>query len=118
MAKLNPVAQKWVEALRSGKYEQATKRLRQGNRFCCLGVACDLYATEHDKQWDRTYFDGEYAVLPQSVQKWLGLKTDIGGCTSEWRCLSDENDHGATFDEIADLIEQHADELFVQDGAQ
>ena len=116
MSQLNPVAQKWVEALRSGKYQQTRNALRNGNSFCCLGVACDLYASETGLQWNGRYFDGETDVLPQSVKKWLQLKTEIGDCNSGWGCLSDENDHGATFEQIADLIEKHADELFV-DGA-
>ena len=48
---LNPNAQKWVDALRSGEYKQTRGALRgddEGNepKFCCLGVACDLYAKE------------------------------------------------------------------------
>lgn len=31
-------AEKWAAALRSGEYKQGTGRLRQGDRFCCLGV--------------------------------------------------------------------------------
>jgi len=42
MKKLNPVAQKWVKALRSGKYKQGRNRLRKKDRFCCLGVLCEL----------------------------------------------------------------------------
>jgi len=30
--------QRWIEALRSGKYKQCTGRLRIGDRFCALGV--------------------------------------------------------------------------------
>jgi hypothetical protein len=33
---------KWLEALRSGKYEQARGELRGGDKFCCLGVLCDV----------------------------------------------------------------------------
>ena len=33
---------KWLEALRSGKYEQTQGTLRDGDAFCCLGVLCDL----------------------------------------------------------------------------
>jgi hypothetical protein len=48
------IMQRWVKALRSGKYQQGTERLREktatgraSRRFCCLGVLCDLYAQEH-----------------------------------------------------------------------
>lgn len=33
---------KWLEALESGRYRQATHRLRRGDSFCCLGVCYDL----------------------------------------------------------------------------
>lgn len=33
---------KWIRALRSGKYAQGTSYLRRADKFCCLGVACDL----------------------------------------------------------------------------
>ena len=43
---MNENVSKWVAALRSGEYGQARGRLREGNRFCCLGVACDVYMKE------------------------------------------------------------------------
>lgn len=84
---------KWVEALRSGNYKQGKGALRvtQGrklspseDRFCCLGVACDLAEREgvmldvgftplpHDGVWDVSY-DGDHLELPEAVQDWLGI---------------------------------------------
>jgi hypothetical protein len=40
---------KWVEALRSGKYNQGMGRLRSGDRYCCMGVLCDVVI---DGKWD------------------------------------------------------------------
>lgn len=39
---------KWVEALRSGDYEQGETRLYTGstNQFCCLGVLCKVVGLE------------------------------------------------------------------------
>ena len=34
--------QKLVDALRSRKYKQGVGRLRIDDKFCCLGVACDI----------------------------------------------------------------------------
>ncbi len=40
---INPLAQKWIAALLSGKYEQGTKCLHSAdNKFCCLGVAAEV----------------------------------------------------------------------------
>lgn len=44
----------WIEALHSGKYQQAYGKLRRNDGFCCLGVACDIY--NHD-QWRATSAD-------------------------------------------------------------
>ncbi len=32
-----------IAALRSGKYKQGRAALHEGDEFCCLGVACDLF---------------------------------------------------------------------------
>ena len=36
------IADKWVEALRSGKYKQGKSALKKDDSFCCLGVLCDI----------------------------------------------------------------------------
>lgn len=42
-AKMDPALKaNWVEALRSGEYEQARGALSDGNGFCCLGVLCKI----------------------------------------------------------------------------
>jgi hypothetical protein len=32
------IKQRWIEALRSGEYEQTQGRLRDETGYCCLGV--------------------------------------------------------------------------------
>lgn len=46
--KMDPeLKQKWVDALRSGKYKQGNGWLRdEKDRYCCLGVLADVMATE------------------------------------------------------------------------
>lgn len=34
--------QRWLAALRSGKYRQAREALKTYDSYCCLGVLCDL----------------------------------------------------------------------------
>ena len=43
---INANAAKWLDALRSGKYRQASESLRTNEGYCCLGVACDVYHQE------------------------------------------------------------------------
>lgn len=40
------LAEKLVEALRSGDYEQTRFYLRYDGGFCCIGVMCDVYRKE------------------------------------------------------------------------
>lgn len=40
------IKNKWLEALRSGKYKKGSGRLRdEKNNYCCLGVLCDIMPT-------------------------------------------------------------------------
>ena len=124
--KMNPeVKQKWIGALRSGKYEQGTEKLRSVSGYCCLGVLCDLYAQEHNTEWefrgneetnlqpqDYWYFDKESEFLPESVMKWAKLfrnrmlrMEDDDEMFEVNEEVSTLNDEGYSFSTIADLIE-------------
>lgn len=115
--------QRWIQALRSGGYKQADGVLRNGDKFCCLGVACDLYAQDHpDAHWgDRLPFaefyedgesDGYNDLLPPAVRDWLGLRTYGARWFDGALSLAQMNDEGATFTEIADVIEREPKGLF------
>ena len=123
---LNANAQKWVDALRSGKYTQTRGALRsdEGNnpKFCCLGVACDLYAQEVGGSWgpmeQRGYVkftDPEDNVasdfLTPAVTKWLGLLWDNGGNVKH-SLLRLNDSYKYTFAQIADHIESQPEGLF------
>lgn len=112
----------WTAALRSGKYQQGAGQLRQEDYFCCLGVLCDLYREHVDPSmgWDphRLAFrvpkdedgDGTYIALPpEVVTDWAGLGSIRGeyGDDDEAGILTEHNDGGMTFAEIADIIEKH-----------
>ena len=122
--KLGPRQQRWVEALRSGSYTQGQEALHAGNAFCCLGVACDVFKDELSlsvKSEDGiVHYDGQALVLPTAVKEHLHLAHKSGipkskkGYTSLSMQLSALNDSGASFEEIADTIEQYADEYFTE----
>lgn len=107
--KLDPeVKEKWLAALRSGEYEQGDGQLCYNGKFCCLGVLNDVldlgypegygYLTDAPRA-TRDRFKGKYGIdlgvgaliLPEDIQ-------------SE---LAHMNDHGRTFAEIADYIEEY-----------
>ena len=120
---LNPeqARAKLVEALRSGKYEKGIEALRREDRYCCLGVACDLYKKHEgigDWEWDEFQsswsFLGDIESLPQKVMDWLGFKDETGALIDDIEerslrlsSLMDLNDNecGMDFPGIADVIE-------------
>ena len=121
--KLGPRQQRWVEALRSGKYEQGHEALHAGNEFCCLGVACDVFKDELSLSVELEdgiiFYNGQARVLPTAVKEHLHLANKSGmpktmGYLQISKQLSALNDSGASFETIADTIEQYADEYFTE----
>jgi hypothetical protein len=100
------IAQKWVKALRSGKYKQGQKALKYHNkgvtRHCCLGVLCELYQQDKKQKQQKplkttevtpqdaclflelsprgraVQFANDSTELPPSVARWAGLHTHDG----------------------------------------
>lgn len=115
---LGPNQRKWVEELRSGKYQQATQALCRGGAYCCLGVACQMMGLQsrpgaihildenaEDVLTDVLIFGGETTSAPDEVVEHLSLRTSVGGDAEDNVCLAEMNDEGATFAQIADAIE-------------
>ena len=40
------IKERWLIALRSGNYQQGKGQLKDGDRYCCLGVLCDIVKDE------------------------------------------------------------------------
>lgn len=112
----------WVKALRSGDYKQGNGRLQMylnnmPDRYCCLGVLCDLAAKEGIVKSavsnDLVRYGGgtnpfdypEAYYLPIEVSEWSGVNRE-GRYGSAGRSLAVMNDEGKSFDEIADAIEK------------
>jgi hypothetical protein len=121
------VKKKWATALRSGKYRQTFTRLRNGNKFCCLGVLCDLYRQTHpNASWQgNMFFDdvqtSSIDILTDEVREWAGLGDEeeatlimhndplmemITGLAST-ADLSQASLPPHSFNEIAELIENY-----------
>jgi hypothetical protein len=103
--------QKLIAALRSGEYAQGKEKLRPtADKFCCLGVACDVYRKEVGGEWDGLRFRLPHAdtthvnYLPVSVKEWFGFSSE--NPTVAGRPLAYLNDEGSSFSQIADALEQ------------
>lgn len=89
---------KWIEALRSGKYKQGKGALRTGDienpHYCCLGVLCaiSLEKIKGEVMWEKGF-------LPSSLEDYV--------CFDIQKSLTFKNDNaGWSFSEIADWIEK------------
>lgn len=115
---------KWVAALRSGEYGQCTGQLADGKgNYCCLGVLAHITNNlETDLNGNICTKDGLFGNLGYDLATEFGLEgyfremgqlpiTSLEGFTPEYGdgniVLSELNDNGYTFSQIADLIEEH-----------
>lgn len=108
------IKKRWVQALRSGEYEQGQGGLHSTDgKFCCLGVLCDLAAREgvvepSPPRGGWIGYSGRTGLLPWPVSNWAGLTSadPVVREGSRHMLLSGLNDTGLyDFDEIADIIE-------------
>lgn len=122
------VKNKWVEALRSGKYRKGrgvlTEVKKNGTKnYCCLGVLCELYMEENNlpirigpqvsaRSRDRmiVYYNEYDKFLPYEVRKWAGMESRLGesncGSVSLWK-LNDDPRSKRSFKRMADIIEKN-----------
>lgn len=112
------IKRQWVEALRSGKYQQGAGQLRQYDTYCCLGVLCDVL----NEPWfphecgggvyGVRYGDGlrvlETSSLPRRIVESLGLDRvpNEDGYDDVVAKLIDLNDTSNPFSVIADYIDE------------
>ena len=111
----------WINALRSGKYKQHFNALsnRDNTAFCCLGVACEISGlgkwdkdTYSVKDTETNQYITDASILPEPIKDWLGLSDKSGDYTPDNNnkkglfSLTELNDAGTTFQDIAELIER------------
>jgi hypothetical protein len=115
--KMNPRVKKlWLERLRSGlpqTQERLTRVADDGTvvGHCCLGVLCEI-AVEQGVVQNKTVhagvitYDGEWLFLPDAVARWAGVHGE-GFLYDRNDSLTNLNDGGASFETIADVIDQN-----------
>lgn len=96
---------RWVQALRSGAYEQGKIFMRKDNKYCCLGVAMDLAIANGvvcNPDWGKT------SITPAAVEKWFGtnLNREVRLASGGINNPANLNDNGTSFTDIADAIER------------
>lgn len=98
------VKKKWVEALRSDRYDQTRGYLKYGSCFCVLGVLCDIVDPNGWKPYNRDSqsWRGEAGVIPSKLCSAIHLKGKDAG-----RLMQMNDGEGKTFKELADYIENN-----------
>lgn len=123
------LGRKWVDALRSGKYQQGFGSLKtKAGGYCCLGVLCDAVLTPEGivspADWkDRVDLSGidtdKYAEDGSTLRDAIGMSE---GTEAKLIGMNDGKMHidayglehrnnSYTFDAIAEYIEQHLGDL-------
>ncbi len=103
---MNANTKLWVQALRSGTYQQSMGRLCQAkkfprqppNAFCAMGVLYDLYLKSHGQPWPDKPKGGR---VPVAALAWAGVSRRLE------LTVSVRNDMGTSFRNIASIIEAH-----------
>lgn len=107
------VMKKWVKALRSGKYKQCRWQLKDGDKYCCLGVLCDISKLS---KFDGTggYLDEELE-LPDDVLEYAHMRDSVGKFIAknnrETSLSTLNDDRQYSFKKIADYIEKYWEQL-------
>ncbi len=119
-----PGGKQWVEALRSGLYQQCTGQLCDGTGYCCLGVLSKVQGRltprqdlplSQSKDGSVGSSNGAFLILAEDNPLFpalrgsgmfpsAGIKVTIEA-NDKPRELSGLNDAGLTFPQIADIIE-------------
>ena len=120
------------------RHAEDAREITPEDTFCCLGVACELYRRENPEtsEWVNGHTGVNFRVsidpepefhdecdidLPPVVAKWLGLASvegrylvppQGGPRQLDFTYLTNDNDRGATFEEIATIIESEPTDLF------
>jgi hypothetical protein len=107
------IKETWLNALSSGEYMKGTGKMRDGERYCCLGVLCDLYAKEHKSNFMDLFLTDQdllTSYLPFEVRKWAGIPgwtdNEKNPDRSIENRLARRNDSTDTFGPVIEIIER------------
>ena len=102
---------KWIEALRSGKYKQGKGFLKKGDCHCCLGVLCEVAGIKPEPDPDREgvyKYDGQPFSLPPKLSMQFALLNQAN--------LINLNDAGVPFYVIADKLADPKSEVYKREN--
>jgi len=102
----------WINALKGGEYNQVKNALKTDNGYCCLGVLCEVLKDKYDLKWSRSSpYRINYGGLSSEETLPPTFREKVGISNVVMSVLMDKNDHGVSFEEIADYIEENKHKL-------
>jgi hypothetical protein len=125
---MNPaIANKLIAAAESGEFQHGTRHFRKGDRYCILGVLCELYRRETgDGQWLSIDKDPDVLTfcpkddwlagvcgVPDAVRWWAEMNNELGvlpppdGNWDAAPSLIDENDKADDYSLAVAFIRAH-----------
>jgi len=121
------VAFKWAKLLETTKRKQSTGYLKSKNGYCCLGILCVMLGVKF-KTYDEVIYSvddswNEMGLLPSNIVKKVGMFDADGSLSSDehlklpenvqgsYSSLSEANDEGVSFKDIAKIIRLNYKEL-------
>lgn len=93
------VKNKWITELRSGKYSQAIKTLKDGDCYCPLGILCLIYFKEHGGDFKEI---PPTSYIPQHISKWAKLNI-----LKQDDIMKMNDEQNLSFEQIADFIQKN-----------
>ena len=104
--------QKWIQALKSGEYQQGQQVLcSDDDRFCCLGVLAKVAGADYEPSHGSKvpFLDGNPVFDRNKDGSPTGYLRDggFGLSQKQQEALIDLNDGGSAFPRIADYIESN-----------
>lgn len=110
---------KFISALRSGKYKQTTGNLAEVSdetvladhglfhpiNYCALGVLAEISGFKKELDGDNITFAGEEQIFNETMRKKVGLSEEIHDE------IFNMNDDGASFKKIASFLEKNKKKL-------
>jgi hypothetical protein len=119
---LTPNQEAWLQALESDEFKQTKCNLQSVDGYCCLGVGCvvaERAGVPVNKYAD--FIVGKTLENQLPILAWLGLTSSIGCPTGILNdpvqrdsILTEMNDNGKSFKEIARTIRAHPEWYFDQ----
>ena len=122
---LGPNQEKWLAALESGQFKKGIGWLCRDEKYCCLGVACVVAGLRGEYDVECVEFGGCQKDAPYDVVRFLALRGPSGNIEKEVgdlsmvgehyvKYLTDANDRGASFADIATFCREHPEAVFTE----